>query len=110
MTTKVEGFWATVEDQVVDECLPWPIARRKPWKGRRAFLQALEKLEAGKFFRVRFYKGSSVCRLCKSQNGSDQHFRGRWTWPSGLRHYVVVHNVKPSREFISFVLKVAGSV
>jgi len=56
------------------------------------------------------YMGSSNCRICDSQ-GRDMGYRefhvGDWVWPEGYRHYIEVHNVKPSDEFMAFITDVA---
>jgi hypothetical protein len=55
------------------------------------------------------YLGSSYCRLC------DLNFNGNkelklikdnitFTFPEGLIHYYIQHNVEPSNEFKEFIL------
>lgn len=50
----------------------------------------------------------SLCRICGRLNGCSEFTLGEWQWPSGLRHYVEQHNVKPSDEFIEFILNNQG--
>jgi hypothetical protein len=101
-TPTMVGYWWSKESKD----LPKPVARPKPWKGQRAFLKGLKRIE--RRARKNHYKGWSNCRVCGCQNGSsDYNFRQDgvyYIWPNGLRHYVVEHNVKPpNQEFIDFV-------
>lgn len=54
--------------------------------------------------RVQSYRGSSTCRMCGQLNGSREFIVGDWEWPSGYRHYIGAHSVKPSDEFQAFIL------
>lgn len=56
---------------------------------------------------VACYMGSSRCRICDKQNGSREYHIHGWIWPEGFRHYVEVHNVKPSDDFIKFIMEEA---
>ena len=93
-----EGFWRLSKD--ADENLPWP-EPDPTWVHRLTFLEALDRVEeiaekvpAG---------GFSFCRLCGCRNGSQQLALDRWQWPEGFRHYIVVHQVRPSSEFENFI-------
>lgn len=97
----IEGYWRQSETEGSSE-LPWPVAASGPWEGKEAFLLALE-VEEDRLTPKR-YRGSSQCRLCRVTNGSGEYTADGWTWPSGLHHYVPSHNVKPSKEFIAFIL------
>lgn len=54
-----------------------------------------------------FY-GSSMCRICKQSNGSDEYELGKnntsFIFPSGLIHYYINHNVQPSKNFYEFIM------
>ncbi len=52
----------------------------------------------------RRFKGSSKCRVCGQRNGSVEFTYKGWTWPSGFKHYIEDHWVRPSKDFISLVL------
>ena len=93
-----EGFWKSR----FEPDLPMPIANDLPWDGQETFLKAFWKKERGAS--VLQAKGFSLCRVCRCINGSEEYHRDDWEWPSGLRHYVEEHNVKPSEEFIAWVL------
>lgn len=97
-----EGFWWSEHARN----LPKPVPNEKSWRGQRAFIVALFKLER----KVRkknppgATKGWSNCRLCGCKNGSTTFEWGGWAWPDGLSHYVEAHNVRPSLAFQEFVL------
>lgn len=95
-----EGFWRSSQNSE-DRELPMP-AEGKVWRGQAEFLDALEKLEAKA--NVAHYRGWSTCRLCKCVNGSTEFSARGWVWPEGYRHYVEVHNVRPSLAFQEMVI------
>jgi hypothetical protein len=55
--------------------------------------------------RVASYRGSSTCRLCGQSNGSREFHVAGWIWPVGYRHYIEMHQVRPSLAFEEFVTK-----
>lgn len=65
----------------------------------------LHKVEA--LARERHYKGWSTCCMCGCRNGSSEYSYKNFVWPSGLMHYIVDHNVKPSYQFITFIAREA---
>jgi hypothetical protein len=93
-----EGYWRTGKGSM----LPRPVALAKPWLGKKRFLAALEELE--KQATEIHFKGVSLCRLCDCSNGAAEMQSGGWKWPSGYRHYIEEHNVRPSLAFMEFVL------
>ena len=97
---RIAGYWSNNDGK---DGMPIPKARDKPWKGKRDFLSALIDVEGEA--RCSHSKGSSVCRICESKNGSSEYrIDELWAWPSGLYHYVDEHNVKPDADFIDFIL------
>jgi len=95
---RYEGFWRS--SSRADENLPWPQPEAK-WPERAAFLKLLDRAEA-EAQRVS-YRGFSHCRICGCRNGSQSFRLDVWEWPSGFRHYVTDHEVRPSPEFELFV-------
>ena len=97
-----EGYWTTGEDSD----LPSPVARE--WAGRERFLARLTEIETtinevhpdqiGRF------RGFSHCRICEKRNGSTDFTYGSWNWPSGYRHYIQEHGVRPSLAFEEFII------
>ncbi len=91
-TERTEGFWSSTNV---------PVGNPEPWEGMHEFLTNLSKTErrAG----ATQYRGWSNCRLCGCHNGSATYHKNGWDWPSGFRHYVEEHNLKPSDDFIRMV-------
>lgn len=54
---------------------------------------------------IREYHGYSKCRLCGCRNGCKEFIIDEFMWPEGFRHYIQAHNVRPTQEFIDFILK-----
>lgn len=101
-TPQYEGFWRSSSH--ADETLPWPQPEAQ-WPQRAAFLERLDRAEA-EAQRVS-YRGFSRCRVCGCKNGSQSFRLDVWEWPSGFRHYVSEHEVRPSPEFELFVRECA---
>jgi len=96
---KLEGFWRARFDEESE--LPWPVPV-EVWADRVAFLQSLIFKEA---IADRIaYRGYSLCRMCGRRNGSESLQLAEWEWPAGFRHYVEEHFVRPSEEFVMFIM------
>lgn len=95
---KKEGFWKSI----YDEELPAPVSRVRPMEDKAAFLTALDAVQ-DKATRTS-YRGLSYCRICEMQNGNGTYEYEGWMWPTGYRHYIEVHNVKPSSAFKEFIM------
>jgi hypothetical protein len=118
-----EGFWKGFGE---DANLPMPVANKEPWAGQDQFLKELIQIEgnllelyqayveaynSGLFLsrtlrappQVQSYRGFSQCRICGKSNGSREFDYGGYVWPSGFRHYIEAHNVKPSDGFIKMI-------
>lgn len=93
-----EGHWRSSFQS--DEDLPWPRPGAK-WSQRAAFLEALDRVES-EAERIS-HRGFSPCRICGCKNGSQSFRLDVWEWPSGFRHYVADHEVRPSAAFDLFV-------
>jgi len=97
-TPRYEGLWRSAQVEASE--LPWPTPDLK-WTSSGAFVKRLDALEASAP-RVT-YRGFSNCRLCGQRNGHEAFRLDVWEWPSGLRHYVAEHHVRPSVDFEQFV-------
>ena len=125
----VEGYWA--DSTHAD--LPKPIPNHSPWDGQDSWLKSLDIVEKkikphgqhspkknGAAEGVSEYKyftygDHSPCRLCdKKDNGISEYqikIGGAWyRWPDGLRHYVIQHNVTPSRQFYDLIIVLSANV
>ena len=108
--TMREGYWRSkFEPQY-----PMPVARLKPWKGQRKFLEALAKVEESSLPLRSMFKGWSNCRCCQCKNGSAEYSIKMSgfivAWPDGFEHYVREHNVRPSWAFQSFIEMIAETI
>jgi hypothetical protein len=95
---RYEGFWRTRIDEESE--LPWP-ALVEHWPARADFLTSLSSIEA--IAERIAYRGYSKCRVCGCRNGFESLRLGQWEWPAGFRHYVEEHQIRPSREFVTFI-------
>ncbi|BAG41518.1 hypothetical protein [Ralstonia phage phiRSL1] len=96
---KYEGHWYSSFE-------PWwpsPTTSDWPWTGQSAFLNKLERVEST--LDPVAYRGISRCRVCGEGNGCEEFNLEGWRWPSGFRHYIEQHNVKPSSEFIAMIVE-----
>lgn len=97
MLRNKEGFWWSKSEPK----LPHPIPLKRAWPGKAPFLRMLDRAEISAS--VERFRGFSTCRVCSVRNGISEFRTDEWSWPSGLRHYIEVHNVKPSPEFIAYI-------
>ena len=95
---KIEGYWSEGKNSNY----PMPFVNEKPWSGKIEFLNKLVEIQ--KKSKIEHYKGISFCRICNIINGSREYRRKEWKWPEGFFHYIMVHNVKPTQEFIDFIM------
>ncbi len=103
-----EGFWKASND---------PLVNAMPWEHDTAWPEAtdvpvsedvLRKLDvAERLAKVEEFLGWSRCRLCGIRNGSRELSLHGWTWPCGYRHYLQVHDVHPTKEFVRFLESVS---
>jgi hypothetical protein len=96
---RYEGFWRATFGEESD--LPWP-EPVAAWTNQSEFLAALDRAEA--IAERISYRGYSPCRLCNRGNGYQTLRLAEWQWPSGFRHYVAEHSVKPLIAFEDFML------
>lgn len=101
-----EGFWCMKEEENhLFKEYPYPQVNEMTPEEIESFINSLEKLESKTpFFR---YMGYSNCRICGQQNGTQTYYTDLFAWPSGYKHYIKEHGVKPSA---AFVLHVRGLI
>jgi hypothetical protein len=131
-TRHIEGYFFSPLAPIETRFYPGkPVERRQPLQGQAEWLETLKKVEAfirknnagpgGQESREKAniyvtYGEEAKCRLCANKPdiglNEFQVYRGDdvWIWPGGeeekvggLRHYLEVHNVKPSDEFRKFI-------
>ncbi len=106
-----EGFWRSSKEPN----LPMPVESEQRWLGQDAFLLALALVESDQSTRGAVYRRYRRCLCCGHNTGCKTRElswgRGfEWHWPEGFRHYVAMHNVRPSLAFEEFILYVAEAI
>lgn len=105
---KKEGFWCCNDDE---ESLrfPIPVANSQPWHNQELFVKALALVESKiPPDPMHCFLGWSDCRICGCMNGTMEYELYDWLWPEGFKHYIEKHNVKPSEDFIAFIVDKAS--
>jgi hypothetical protein len=131
-TRHIEGYFYSPLSPIDTRFYPEkPVEHRQPWQGQTEWLEELKSVEAHvrennassggqeglKNANIYVTYGEEApCRLCEGKPSIGlnefQVYRGDdvWIWPGGdeqkaggLRHYIEVHNVKPSDEFLKFI-------
>jgi hypothetical protein len=109
---RYESFWRPVEDNLIfdfnDAELPYPEQSSTIWQNKKIFLKKLNDVSQISNRRSTFipYERDDFkdCLLCKKKNiTTGLHQIKNIRWENGLNHYVNIHNIVPSEEFIDFV-------
>ena len=85
------GFWSEGGEEIPVD----PSWRKENTKLLNSVLRYLEDWDA-----TVSYKGHSVCRICKLPNGSSEHTKDGFTYPSGYLHYLWDHSVVPDPRIV----------
>jgi hypothetical protein len=94
-----EGFYHSESEPD----LPLPIENEETWPEQLKFLKKLVLIqEQAKQTR---YRGLEFCRICNKSIGKTTYSNKEWEWHRGIFHYTLIHNVKPSEEFLQYILK-----
>lgn len=80
------GYWSEGKDEY-----PVPVPNSATNEQVEQMLVAHDKFVRSA--RERFYKGTSMCRICGCRNGSSEYQKGSTVIPEGLKHYIVEHKV-----------------
>lgn len=114
ITYQYESFWrATKEDNTRDsqgKRFPWPGSHSQPWGSRDQFLNKLVGVQNYLKSKDRFSDGvgdrNRDCLLCDAKNITTGTFNlNNVIWEDGLTHYITVHNVKPSQDFVDTIYR-----
>jgi len=92
----IEGYWAKGPNDTIST-YPWPVESDTPMINKDDFLRRLSVVET-KALRES-YRGISMCRCCGKMNGNAEYEFGGYQWPAGFRHYIEVHNIRPTSAF-----------
>lgn len=95
----IEGYWNNKANSYPQ--YPLPVHREKPYFGKSVVLKRLSAAQDQA--EVIRYRGWSTCRCCGENLGNEEYVFDGWRWPGGFEHYVRIHNVKPSNQFMAFL-------
>ena len=108
---KYESFWREKKSQPeydsVGKLLPYP-EPGKPWQNQELFLKKLNDTHIVLRRKNKFskYKINKECLICHEKNVTTGLFKLKnLRWEDGLYHYINVHNIKPSDEFIDYIFR-----
>lgn len=106
---KLEKFWRNDKYKRDDNNVLYPEPKEGThWAGQEQFVDRLEIIQQYVIQRNMFkqYEHKKDCRLCDKKNITTGRFQlNRVVWEDGLKHYINVHNVKPTDDFIDFIYK-----
>jgi hypothetical protein len=111
ITKRYESFWRNNKtDNTRDtngNIFPWPKHVDKQWNNQNTFLEKLKQIEEYLSSINRFSKENiRECLLCDQKHVSDTTFNlNNIIWNNGLSHYIKMHNIKPSDEFMDIIYK-----
>ena len=90
------GFWSKDGKEI-------PVD--KDWKKKNIFAyeSVVKYLEDPD--RTTDYKGTSICMVCRKQNGSQEFNKDGFIYPSGYVHYITSHNVVPDDRIVLNAIK-----
>lgn len=112
---KVESMWRDKNEKTKDmngNIFPFPKEGVK-WTGKEQFLDRLQKIQNyienidNNDKMIVHIKGSiRQCKICDEKKLSTKSYiLDNYTWSNSLTHYVDIHNIQPSREFIDKIFE-----
>ena len=106
MKNKIEGYWSDGPNSKY----PMPVAGVLTDTEARDMYELIKAKEQeainDNFMNRSSYRGMSGSRIDGSMVGCAEFEYDGWIWPDGFAgHYVLIHQVKPSDEFIEFLKK-----
>lgn len=123
MENNLEGFWYSTSEPHFPMPVHSDVLHPNKYEIIKAYDNLIEsEMEYGpsnnwKNDKVKSYRGMSHCRCCTKEQQYDEQSRrilvdmgcreysfNGWTWPHGYRHYIDVHNIVPSKDFLKDVL------
>ncbi len=110
---KLESYWKKSKNDNkrddLDNDFPYP-KEGSFWTEKEQFIDKLVKIEKYVIFKKGFhnFEEHEYCLLCKEKKeeiivSSGYYYLQNIIWKNSLIHYIVVHNIKPSNEFIDFI-------
>jgi hypothetical protein len=111
---KYESFWREDKEKKITDAfgdlLPYPEENEKKWQNQDLFFGKLKETEENLKRRNKFVKYEKEkykdCLLCDQKNITKGLYEiNKIRWEEGLKHYIEVHNIKPSDKFIDTVFR-----
>jgi hypothetical protein len=103
---KYEGFFNKTRDFIGNK-YPRPKKHKIQWTGQYLFAKKLKKLQ-NTLIKQHQYKNLSKpkdCELCSTKNiGFKEYFFKKVHWNGDLLHYILIHNYRPTIEFMEHIL------
>ena len=106
---KLESYWKKSKNEKkkddLDNDFPFPI-EGKFWTDKEQFLDKLSKIEKYVIFKKEFhnFENHEDCLLCEDKDICTGYFSlNNIIWKNSLIHYILIHNIKPSKEFVNFI-------
>jgi hypothetical protein len=102
-----ESYWRLLKNDNSDrdsfgKLFPYPQGNIKKWSGQDQFLEQLSNKE--KNIKLLETNRNKNCLLCNKKNiNKGKYNDAEFIWEDGLKHYIEIHNIKPTDEFIEFV-------
>lgn len=95
---KIEGYWYSEDEPQYP--MPEPGVLSEKEAGQIFFLIRIRQMAA----KEKSYKGWSTSRITGEHLGASEFEADGWRWPCDFaQHYVLIHRVKPSPEFLEFI-------
>jgi hypothetical protein len=109
---RYEFFWRNSKnDHTLDykgNLFPWPIDSSIIWNFKNSFLEKITEVETKLKHKFMKYKKDEFkdCLLCDKKKITTGIFSiNGIRWENGLKHYVKIHNNRPSNEFTDFIFR-----
>ena len=91
--------WDENEKQMVLSYLEIPFLKEKIWD----IPKSKESTNLIEPYTMAILKRTYTCIICNKKSPQVLHTNGQFYWPSGYRHYIEEHYVKPPQEFLDYV-------
>jgi len=101
-----ESYWRNNkkddDNDSFGKLFPYPEENIKKWSGQDQFLEQLINKE--KNIKLSETNRNKNCLLCNKKNiNKGRYYDSEFVWEDGLKHYIEIHNIKPTDEFIEFI-------
>jgi hypothetical protein len=107
---RLESYWRSTKDDISKDShgveYPYPSNKEEIWPGLEQFVAKLTATEESLNHRFQKYKKTKRCLLCDKKDVTiGRYMYHKIIWEDGLKHYITVHNIKPSPEFMDIIYR-----